>query len=88
MTRTIAQLPNLGPVMAEKLGRVGVRTEADLRALGAPAAFQRLRAAGERVSLNALYALDAALEGRHWLDTDEERKQALKAAAAFDGSQF
>jgi DNA transformation protein len=88
MTRTLAELPNLGPMMAEKLARVGILDEAELRAIGAPAAFLRLRATGEKVSLIALYALDAALEGRHWLDTGEERKRALRSAAAFDGADL
>jgi DNA transformation protein len=88
MARTVAQLRNLGPVMAQKLSRVGVRTDEDLRALGAAAAFARLRAAGDNISLNALYAMDAALQDRHWLHLDEARRRELRAAAAFDGDDL
>jgi TfoX/Sxy family transcriptional regulator of competence genes len=70
--------------METELGQIGIRTEDDLRALGAVAAFVRLRTAGATVSLNALYAMDAALQDRHWLNLDEARRRELKAAAAFD----
>jgi TfoX/Sxy family transcriptional regulator of competence genes len=88
MGRPIAELRNLGPVIQTKLAHVGVRSEDDLRTLGAVAAFLRLRSTGERVSLIALYAMDAALQDRHWLDLDPERKRELKAAAAFDGEDL
>jgi hypothetical protein len=74
--------------MQQMLSEIGVRSEDDLRALGAMAAFARLRSAGRRVSLNALYAMDAALQDRHWLDLDEGRRRELKAAAAFDGEEL
>lgn len=88
MTRPISDLRNLGPVAERMLLEIGVRSEDDLRALGAVAAFTRLRSTGRRVSLNALYAMDAALSGRHWLDLEEERRSELKAAAAFDGEEL
>ena len=88
MSRAVGELRNLGPVMAIKLAAIGVQTEDDLRALGAVAAFVKLRSAGEKVSLNALYAMDAALNERHWLDLDDARRRELKAAAAFDGGDL
>lgn len=81
--RPIAELPNLGPKMVEWLAAVGIHDESDLRRFGPVDAFLRLRARDPRVGLNALYAMDAALDGVHWLAVTPERKQALRAAATF-----
>ena len=80
--RPIAAMRNLGPAMARMLGSIGVRDEAGLRALGAAEAFARLRATTDhRVSLNALYAMQAALLDRDWRSLDAATKAALRQAA-------
>lgn len=79
MSRSIGQMRNLGPAMARWLAEIDVRTEADLRAIGAVAAWNRLAfVMGRRVSLNALYAMDAALIDTDWRHLSPERKAALQ----------
>ncbi|KPL53913.1 hypothetical protein ABB55_18260 [Prosthecomicrobium hirschii] len=85
--RRIAEMPNLGPAMERWLAEVGIRSEADLAAIGAVDAFRRLRFAfGRRVTLNALYGMAAALERRPWTDLGLDEKRRLAAAAGLEAS--
>jgi DNA transformation protein len=73
---------NLGPVTLQRLAEVGVETEEDLRRLGAAEAWRRLRFAfGKDVTLNALYAMEAALLGCDWRALPEETRRRLRAIA-------
>jgi DNA transformation protein len=79
----IAELRNLGPASARLLAEIGVATEAELRALGAVAAYARLKFAfPRRVSLVMLYALEGALTRRHWNRLPASTKARLRRAAA------
>lgn len=70
---------NLGPKTARMLAEVGIETEEELRAIGAAEAYARLRFASERpVSLNALYAMHAALVDCDWRDIPVAVKAALR----------
>jgi DNA transformation protein len=81
-SRPIHLLPGIGPVSAGWLKEVGIETEADLRALGAAAAYRRLKHWDpRRVSLNALWALHGALTGVPWNKIDAETKARLIAEA-------
>ncbi len=81
MTR-IRDLFNLGPVMEGRLAEIGVTTAEQLVQLGVVEAYQRLKAAfGAAVTLNALYLMDAAIQGLDTTDLSEERKRELRAAA-------
>ncbi|HEV7372466.1 TfoX/Sxy family DNA transformation protein [Arenibaculum sp.] len=81
--RPLHLLPNLGPATARRLAEVGVSCEADLRALGAVAAYARLRHAFPReTSLNALWALHGALEGVAWTALDAATRARLEREAA------
>jgi DNA transformation protein len=75
------KLRNVGPKSAAWLRQVGVRTQADLEALGAVDAFIKVKRAGFRPSLNLLYALEGALLGCHWQQVPEERRGELLLAA-------
>ena len=75
------KLRNVGPKSAAWLRQVGVRTQDDLVALGAVAAFVKVKRAGFRPSLNLLYALEGALLGCHWQQVPEERRAELLAGA-------
>lgn len=78
----LARLPGLGPKSSGWLREVGIKTEADLRAIGAVAAWRRLKHWNPRlVSLNALYALHAALHGLHWRAVDADTRERLRAEA-------
>jgi DNA transformation protein and related proteins len=75
------KLRNIGPKSAAWLRQVGLRTEEDLRAIGALEAFMRVKRAGFKPSLNLLYALEGALMGCHWQDVPGERRSELLVAA-------
>jgi DNA transformation protein and related proteins len=78
VTRRVVDLPNLGPRTARLLADIGIRTEDDLRGVGAVEAFVRLRfETGERVSMNLLWALYGALAGVDWRRIDPAVKQEL-----------
>lgn len=75
------KLLNVGPKSAAWLRQVGVRTPEDLQALGAVAAFIKVKRAGFKPSLNLLYALEGALLGCHWQQVPAERRSELMLAA-------
>ena len=80
--RPLHLLPNLGPKTAEWLGEVGIHSEADLRAIGAPAAYRRLKHwNAKRVSLNALWGIYGALNNVPWNKINAETKARLLADA-------
>ena len=80
--KPIDSLPNLGPATRRRLEEVGIATEAELLRLGAVEAYRRLKFRDpKRVSLNALYALEAAIRNTHWLHLPKEVKAALKVEA-------
>ena len=79
----LESLTNLGRISARQLAEIGIKTEAELRAAGAAAAYLRLKDHfGRGVSLNYLYALDGALKGVRWDLMPESERAALRAEAA------
>ena len=82
MTR-VRDLHNLGTMMEERLDAVGVACAEDLARIGVVECYRRLRFAfGAEITWNALYAMDAALEGVDWRSLSKERKAALREAAS------
>lgn len=78
----IDTLAGIGPVTRGWLVEAGIRTQDDLRALGSVEAYRRLKfLLPRRVSLNALYALEAALRGCRWLDLPQDVRAALQQQA-------
>jgi DNA transformation protein and related proteins len=72
-------LPGIGPVTQSRLAEAGIRTVGDLRLMGSVEAYRRLKFMLPRqVSLDALYALEAALRGCHWLGLPQDAKAALQ----------
>jgi len=76
----IGELPNLGPKSAQWLREIGVETLVDLEAVGAIAAYQRLKALGLPVTLNLVWVIEATLLGLDWRDLPEADKDRLKKA--------
>jgi predicted flap endonuclease-1-like 5' DNA nuclease len=76
----LSALRNLGPRSAAILAAAGIATLAQLRRLGAVAAFVRARRHDAAVSLNLLYALAGALDGVHWRQVQRERRLELLTA--------
>ncbi len=71
------KLRNIGPKSAAWMRQVGLRTRADLVAVGPVGAFMKVRRAGFKPSLNLLYSLEGALQDCHWQEIPEARRQQL-----------
>ncbi|MGE0282075.1 MAG: TfoX/Sxy family DNA transformation protein [Rhizobiaceae bacterium] len=82
MNRSVAEMRNLGPATARMLTEVDIADEETLRAVGAQAAYRRLKFRfGRQVTLVALYALEAALRDCDWRSLDAKTKEELAKAA-------
>ena len=80
--RTLSALRNIGAVSARRLSAVGIASERELRAMGAVAAYRRVKHMEPRhTSLNLLYALEGALMGCHWQRVPVEVKARLRREA-------
>lgn len=78
----IGTLPGIGPVTQSRLDEAGIGTVGDLRSIGSVEAYRRLKFMFPgQVTLNALYGLEAALRGCHWLDLPPSLKDALQREA-------
>ena len=70
---------NIGPKSRQWLASVGVHTLDDVVSLGVVETYTRVKAAyPEKVSLNLLYALQAALLDLPWNDLPPDMKKELK----------
>lgn len=79
------KIPNLGPKSRQWLAEVGIETLEDVEALGAIEAYLRVKAAfPDRVTLNMLYGLQAALMGLRWNQLPPEVKADLKKQVGRD----
>jgi DNA transformation protein len=79
-TTAVASLRNLGPRTVQMLAQVGIHTPADLRRTGAVAAYAALRRAAAGVTMNALYALQGALQDVDWREVRRDQKLPLLLA--------
>ncbi len=76
----IERLRGIGPKSALWLRAAGITTEAELRAVGAIGAFRRLKSADpQKISLNMLWGLHAALHGMPATAIDAATKERLLA---------
>ena len=82
--KSISQLRNLGPKTEKLLREVGVETDRDLLRIGAVEAFRRLKFADRKTSLNALYAIEAALRDIDWRALTSAEKSLLKRRAGIE----
>ena len=86
----LTTIRNIGPAQEKALTDVGITTAAQLRDLGADAAYTRLLKSGSRPHFIMYYVLHMALQGRPWNDCKGDEKQALRVrfdkikAATFD----
>jgi len=80
-TGTVAEkIRNVGPKSAAWLRQVGVRSNEDVRRLGAVEVYLRTRRAGFKSTLNLLYALGGAEDDCHWQELSEDRRRGLVLA--------
>lgn len=72
-------MKNLGPKSSEWLASVGIHTLDDVATLGVVETYKRVKAAyPEKVSLNMLYGLQAALLDISWNELPPDIKAELK----------
>ena len=80
MTTELSKLKGIGPKTTEWLNDIGVYTLEDIEALGVVEVYKRLkRAYPHKVSLNALYGLQAAVLDTHWNALSPDMKAELRA---------
>ncbi len=76
----LTELPNIGPVLADNLKKIGVETPEALREMGAEGAWLAIRGqADPGACLHQLQALAGAVAGLPKKDLPPERKAELKA---------
>jgi DNA transformation protein len=78
--KDIADLANLGTKSKEMLAAANIKTVAQLRKLGAVAAFARVKQKNAKASLNLLWALEGALTGLPWQTVAREHRTSLLLA--------
>ena len=72
-------MKNLGPKSSEWLASVGIHTLEDVAKIGVVETYKLVKAAyPEKVSLNMLYGLQAALMDINWKDLPPDIKESLK----------
>lgn len=80
MPSELSKLKGIGPKTTGWLNDIGIYTLEDIEALGVVEVYKRLKAAyPHKVSLNALYGLQAVVLGIHWLALPPAMKAELKA---------
>ena len=72
-----AKLANLGPKSEAMMHRAGIKTEEQLRALGAVRAYAMVKRISANASLNLLWALEGALTNRPWQEVAKTERLNL-----------
>lgn len=81
-------MKNIGPVSQQWLAEIGILTLDDLRAAGSIPAYKLLKEIyPEKVSLNLLWGLEAAIRGLDWRELTEADKTALNQSLAGTAAQ-
>ena len=78
-SQPIEEVKNLGEKSAAMLTAIGIEDSEQLKLLGAVKTYLAVKQRFPAVSLNLLWAIDAGLQGIHWLDLPAERKQYLRS---------
>ncbi len=75
---SLEKLPNIGAILADRLRGAGVTDAAELRRLGAEAAFARIRAAlPADACSHTLFALEGAIRGTRWTSIPQDERATL-----------
>jgi hypothetical protein len=78
MTDPVSSIRNLGPASDAGFARVGITTAAQMRELGADAAYLLYLQAGGQPHFIGYYALVMGLQGRPWNDCRGKEKDDLR----------
>ncbi|MBN8446774.1 MAG: TfoX/Sxy family protein [Gammaproteobacteria bacterium] len=76
----IADLKSLGPKSQQLLADAGITTVDELYAIGAVAAYLKVKAYWPRTSLNMLWALESAVTGIPWQEVARLHRTNLLSA--------
>lgn len=76
----LTSLPNIGPVLAEKLEAVGIRSRGDLESVGSVEAVLQIRGKLDDGCVNMLYALEGAIRGIRWHQIPKPDRESLHRA--------
>jgi DNA transformation protein len=71
-------LPNIGPVLANKLNLIGVTNFEELEATGSVEAVIRIGVKDEAACYNMLYALEGAIRGVRWHALSKNEREKIK----------
>ena len=74
----LSSLPNIGKVVEEQLNQVGIRTEEDLKSVGAKQAWLKIQEIDDSACIHRLLALEGAIRGVKKTALPEEVKAELK----------
>ena len=74
----VSTIPNLGPASDKAFARAGITTAAQLRDMGADAAYLRLLQSGGQPHFIGYYAMVMGLQGRPWNDCRGKEKEDLR----------
>ena len=74
----LTTLPNIGPVLAERLYKAGIHSRDDLVELGSVETLLRIRLTDISACYNTLYALEGAIRGVRWHAIPPADRQAIK----------
>jgi DNA transformation protein len=78
MVSDLTLLPNIGPVLADKLNRIGVTNFEELEATGSVEAVIRIGVTDEAACYNMLYALEGAICGVRWHALSKNEREKIK----------
>ncbi len=85
----LAQLPNLGKTIVNKLHEAGIDTSDELKSLGAEQTFIRLKTIDTTACFSMLCALEGAIQEIRWHQLSADRKRELKAFfTTFSNQQY
>ena len=76
----INTLPNIGPVLAGKLGAVGIRNRDQLEAIGSVEAFLKIKGDADDGCYSMLFALEGAIRGIRWHRIPKHERDDLRKA--------
>jgi DNA transformation protein len=79
LTVDLTQLPNIGPVLAQRLAEIGITSREELAASGSVGAVLRMGHIDPSACYNMLYALEGAIRGVRWHAIPKEERAELKA---------
>lgn len=85
----LAQLPNLGKTIVNKLHEARIDTPDELKSLGAEQAFIRLKTIDTTACFSMLCALEGAIQEIRWHQLSADRKRELKTFfTTFSNQQY